>query len=248
MAYEKRRAGGRPGLVFGLVFGIFALVGTIFLAVGWFSWAEGQRFAAEGVTTMGVVEKTWESQHDCRDDDSGTTRKCTDFNVGYSYVVEGRSYQASGTTGYDQWASLSEGAEIKLRYLPSDPESVATSFSRDEVSDTGGMGVLALVFGGMGGLFAAIGWGGVAWLVLRARAAAWMRQNGVKRGAVVVTQEETSVTVNDRRMWRITWTDDTGARGQSRGRAREDLPGVGTRISIFADPQGKREAIWEGDA
>ena len=247
MSYE-RRCGVRPGFVLGLVGGIFALVGVIFLGVGWFSWSEARLFATQGVTITGLIEKRWESEVECRDDDSNTTRRCTEFNLGYSYRVDGRTYNASGTTGYEQWAALPEGSEIRLRYLPSNPERVVTSFRRDEVSDSGDLGILALIFGGMGGLCALIGGGMLGYLVLRARGAAWMRANGVPRGAVVLAQEETSVTVNDRRMWRITWKDDMGGTGQSRGRGREDLPDVGARIKVLVDPAGKRAALWEGDA
>lgn len=244
MARDGRGSMGRG---IGLIFGFFLVFGVVFCGVAWVVWGQAQDFARNGVDGFGRVDKRWESTRECKDSNSDVTRTCTDFNVGYSYEVGGKTYHASGTTGYDVWAGLEEGYQIKLRYLPGEPGSAVTDFDPEVVDASGGMGVVALIFGGLGGLFALLGGGGLGWLIWRARMGRRLRETGTARGAVVVAQEETSITVNDRRLWRITWTDDAGGRGKSRGRARVDLPQPGARITVYVDPRGKLEAMWEGD-
>ncbi len=237
MAFEKRGVFSQLLGVLGLVFGIFFLIGAIFVGVGWMSWQSAEAFRAKGVDVAGQVEKRWESTRECKDSNSDVTRTCTDFNVGYSYEVAGRVMHGSTTTDYDTYANL-----------PEDPGNAVTSLEAGRVDASGGMGVLALVFGGLGGVFFVIGAGGLVWLVRRALAATRLRDNGTARGAVVVAQEETNVRVNNRQQWRIRWKDDTGVLGASRGQAREKLPQVGDRITVYADPDGKLPPVWEGDS
>ena len=248
MAYEKRSALREVFGVLGLVFGIFVLVGGVFAAVGWLSWRSAQDFADNGVDAMATVEKRWESTRDCRDNNSDVTRTCTDFNVGYAYEVAGKTWHDSATTGYETYANLAEGSRIKVRYLPDVPGDSVTSFQADNVDASGGLGVLALVFGALGAAFLAIGGGGLAWVVRAALRRIRVRDGGTARGAVVQAREETNVRVNNRPMWRIRWTDDTGALGQSRGRPEGDLPQVGARITVYADPEGRLPSVWEGDS
>lgn len=248
MAYEKRGVLAQVFGVLGLVFGFFFVIGAVFVTVGWFVWGSAQEFAANGVDVMGQVEKRWESTRDCTDRDSNVTRTCTDFNVGYSYDVAGKTWHDSGTTDYDTYANLEEGGRIMLRYLPDDPGNSVTSFQGDGVDATGGMAVVALVFGALGGLFVVIGGGGLGWLIRGARARVALREAGTARGAVVLAQEETNVRVNGRTQWRIRWKDDAGDLGQSRGQPRDGLPQVGARIVVYADPSGRQAAVWEGDS
>lgn len=248
MAYEKRGAFGQVFGVLGLVFGFFFLVGAVFAVVGWFSLQSAREFVANGVDVMGRIEKRWESTRDCKDSNSNVTRTCTDFNVGYSYEAESKTWHDSTTTGYETWAGLEEGALIKVRYLPGDPGDSVTSLDRETVDADGGLDVLAWVFGGLGGAFVLIGGGGLAWLIRRARAGVLLRDTGTARGAVVLAQEETNVRINGRMQWRITWKDDAGNLGKSRGRLREDLPQAGARIVVYADPTGHQPAVWEGDS
>jgi hypothetical protein len=247
MAYEKRGLVAQVFGVVGLVFGFFLIVGAVFATVAWFIWGSAQDYAANGVDAMGRVEKRWESTRDCTDRDSNVTRTCTDFNVGYSYEVAGKVWHGSGTTDYDSYANLEEGGRIMLRYLAGDPGSSVTSFQADGVDATGGLALMALIFGSLGGVFVLIGGGGLGWQVRGALARVRLRDTGVARGAVVLAVEETNVRVNNRMQWRIRWKDDSGALGQSRGQARENLPEVGTRIVVYADPSGGK-AVWEGDS
>lgn len=247
MGYEKRSVMSQVFGLLGLVFGLFLLVGAVFSGVGGFSWQSAQRFQADGVDAMGTVETRWESKRPCKDRNSGITRTCTDFNLGYSYQVAGQTLHHSATTSYDTYANLTEGARIKLRYLPSDPNNSVTSFGAEVVDASGGLRVMALIFGGLGVVFLAIGVGGLVWLIRRAMTAERLRDSGTARGAVVLAQEETNVRVNGQAQRRIRWKDDSGALGASRRQPGENLPAVGDRITVYADPDGHRPAVWEGD-
>ena len=248
MAYEKRGVLRQAFGVVGLIFGFFLVIGSIFVVVAWFVWGSAQEFRAKGVDVMGQVDKRWESTRDCKDSNSNVTRTCTDFNVGYSYEVGGKTWADSGTTSYETYANLEEGERIIVRYLRDDPGNSVTSFDAETVDAMGGMAVVALIFGVLGGVFAVIGSAGLGWLIRGARRGVWLRDNGSQRGAVVLAQEETNVRVNNRVQWRIRWKDDSGDLGQSRGQARENLPQVGARIVVYADPSGRQAAVWEGDS
>ena len=248
MAYDKRGVVRQVFGVPGLVSAFFFVIGAVFAGVAWFVWGSAQEFATTGIDTMGRIETRWESQRDCTDSDSNVTRTCTEFNVGYSYEVAGKTWHDSATTDYDTYANLGAGAAIKLRYLPGDPGDSVTSFDAGRVDASGGLGVVALVFGGLGGLFVVMGGVGLVWVIRTARGRVWLREAGTERGAVVLAREETNVRVNDRMQWRIRWRDDAGALGHSRGQALEGLPEVGARIVVYADPDRKRAAVWEGDS
>lgn len=248
MSYPRRGLFSQVFGVIGLVSAIFLVIGSVFSVVGWLSWRSAQEFQANGVDVMGRVEKRWESTHDCKDNNSNVTRTCTDFNVGYAYEVAGKTLHDSATTDYNTYADLAEGTPIKLRYLPGDPGDSVTSFDPDTVDAAGGMTVLALVFGGLGGLFVLFGGGGLLWLIRGALRRNRVRDGGTARGAVVLAREETNVRVNNRVQWRIRWKDDTGAMGQSRAQPPDGLPEVGARITVYADPTGRLPAVWEGDS
>ena len=136
--------------VVGLVFGVFGFVGAVFAVVGYLTYRAGQDFAAQGVNVMGKVERRWESTRDCKDQDSTVTRTCTDFNVGYGYMVDRRMWHDSAVTDYRIYANLFEGAPVMVRYLPTDPGENATSFDARGVDAAGGLGVAGLIFGGLG--------------------------------------------------------------------------------------------------
>ena len=248
MVYEKRGMFSQVFGVLGLVFGFFLVIGAVFVTVGWFSYRSGQEFAADGVDVMGRVEKRWESTRECKDSNSTVTRTCVDFNLGYSYEAGGETRHDSATAGYEVYAGLAEGARVMVRYLPRDPSNNVTSFDAGSVDASGGMAVLALVFGGLGGVFALLGGGGLVWLLRSARQRNRVRDSGTARGAVVLVREETNVTVNNRRQWRIRWKDDSGALGQSRAQAADGLPQAGARITVYADPEGRLPPVWEGDS
>ena len=248
MAYEKRGVVAQVFGVVGLIFGVFFLIGAVFVTVAWFVWGSAQDFAANGVDVMGQIERRWESTRECKDTNSNVTRTCTDFNVGYSYEVAGKVWHDSATTDYDTYANLSDGGPIKVRVVPEDPGDSVTSFDAETVDASGGMGLVALIFGLMGGLFVLMGGGGLGWLARGALGRVTLRETGTARGAVVLAREETNVRVNGRLRWRIRWKDDAGALGSSRGQALDGLPAVGERITVYADPDHKRPSVWEGDA
>ena len=57
----------------------------------------------------------------------------------------------------------------------------------------------------------------------------------------------TNLAVNYQQMWRFIWKDDAGAPGQSFACWPVNLPAIGTRITVYADPDGNIPSVWEGD-
>ena len=148
--------------------------------------------------------------------------------------------EATTTVGSGFYGTLQTDGPIPVTYLRSDPavnevESGWTLF--------GGLLLLllALVFGGVGG--------GALWVrVRKVLQAEGLRAAGVPRRATVTALQPTRFTVNGTRLWRIQWQDETGAVGQSNGRAPGDVPAIGAVVTVYADPAGKRAAVWEGDS
>jgi Protein of unknown function (DUF3592) len=233
--------------VFGIILGLFLLIGLIFAVVGYFLYRSGQDFEAHGVDVMGRVESRWESTRDCTSNNSTQRRTCTDYNVEYSFEVGGTTQRGRGKTDFDTYAGLGEGDPIKVRYLANDPTSSATSFDPERVDASGGRTLMGMIFGGLGGLLAVVGGGGLFWLRRAGLQRAALRDTGIARSAVVQSLDETNMRVNRRMLWRMRWKDDAGATGESRARRREDLPEPGERIMVYVDPTGRLPAVWDGD-
>ncbi len=247
MTYPKRGVLAQMWGVPGLVFGIFFAVGLIVVVVAGFILQSGRDFAANGVDVAGRVEKLWESTETCRDNNNHDYI-CQAFNVGFGFAAAGKTAHGSQAVGYDIYAGLTEGSPVKVRYRDGDPTSYAVSFDGTPPAAMGDMGFVAALVGGIGSLFLVLGGVGLLVLYRIARRQVGLRDWGVMRGAVVLAQVPSNVTVNDQPLWCIRWKDDSGVIGQSRGRSQDDLPDAGERITIYADPDGKLPPVWEGDS
>lgn len=98
-----------------------------------------------------------------------------------------------------------------------------------------------------GGLLAVAGLAVVAWARGRAAGLVWMQRNGLPRPAEVIRHDRTGIRVNKRPLWRAVWRQDDGTEGQSAAQRPENLPGIGSRITVMVDPERHRPAVWEGD-
>ena len=227
-------------MIFGDMAWAFCLFVVIGLATGapalYLLW-QGWLLETQGVSVQGQVKSVWQSSDSCGKDNMDT---CTQSHVRYTYDAGGPLREATTTVGSGFYATLQTNGPIPVTYLRSDPavnevESGWTLF--------GGVLLLlfALAFAGAGG--------GAMWIRIRqVLLAEGQRDTGVSRQATVTDLQPTRFAVNGKNLWRITWRDETGAAGQSRAQAVGELPEIGAAVTVYADPAGKRPAVWEGDS
>lgn len=119
------------------VFGIFALVGTIFVIAGIFWMISGIRFRENAAEVMAVISEI----DTYRDSDGDTNHK---VYVNYSY--DGNTYNDIPLGEYS--SGMYEGKEIELLVDPVNPSRISTQL---------GSIIGSSVFIGMGGIFALVG-------------------------------------------------------------------------------------------
>lgn len=93
-----------------------------------------------------------------------------------------------------------------------------------------------------------VGWGFWA----RARGMRAMRLTGAKRSAVVTMHNQQPAGLRNWRghlvfFYKASWSDEAGGFGATLPHWQQDLPAVGAHITVYADPEGRRPAVWEGD-
>ncbi|WP_372841774.1 DUF3592 domain-containing protein [Phaeovulum sp.] len=229
MRFKKRTAVGYFWHQQGWIYALLILAG---IALATFKITEAQaaaRVLADGVEAVGqVTDKSYSSR---------AGKGLTTYRLGYSFPTPDDPYtrgeQVVSQTFYD---AQSEGAEILVRYLPSDvgisavePDSLATLYWLALAASAG------LVLAGLAG---------GAYTILRALACVGLRETGEIRAAEVtghVTEGKKNTTGH------MQWRDAVGMTGRTDTRRLGDLLPVGTAITIFADPEGRRKAVWEGD-
>ncbi len=222
---------------FGL-WGWFALAGAvgtlIFYLVGQSANKTAQQLKNEGAETTAEITQVYQSSDRNTDGDIDY-----DYNVFYRFTVDGKTFDAKEQVSYQFYKKTETGSRIPVRYWVKDP-----SVSEIEVgaSATGAwISLIGTAIFGVGTLiFARLGW-------KRARTAVWMFRHGVEREATITGLVETSVEINDVKQWRANWREAGGRTGSTYMRNIEDLPGIGTRVTVLSDPEGRRDSIWTGD-
>ena len=117
--------------------GIFALVGTIIIIVGIITNVKTSQFKESAVEVNGVIEDIVIEEHTDE----------TDYDVYVSYEYDGEYYEDVHLDFYS--SSMYEGQEIDLLIDPDNPTDVHTN---------DGDLFFTLMFVGLGGLFALIGY------------------------------------------------------------------------------------------
>ena len=236
MVYPKR---SRASLIFGdagWVFGLFLLGGAATGVPALFMLGHAAQLYSQGVPVQGKVDQLWQTQESCGKDNLDS---CNRYHVHYSFDAGGPLHEDTASVGAEFYASLQAGGAIAVRYVRGNPD-----INEVEGGWSAFGGVLLLLFSLVFTAVAAVAiWTRVR-TVLRGER---LRDTGLARQATVTGQARTNITVNNRQLWRITWRDDSGAEGQSRGRALPDLPATGTVITIYADPAAAVPAVWDGD-
>lgn len=166
----------------------FLAVGLVFAAVGVWVWTGDRALAERGAHTTGTVIDLARRY----DNDGGTTyRPVVAFRD-----AAGTRHRFVGQVGSNPPAH-SPGETVAVIYDPAAPGRAMIDGFMDRY-------FLPLVFGGMGGLFAAIGGGMLFAFVRRRRIVAQLRETGVPISArFVECYRDTGTRVNGRSPWRV---------------------------------------------
>ena len=189
----------------------------------------------------------WALQFDGEDATGQVTRlwmqgsgKSLEMFVAYEFNADGRFFSGENSVTLTLFRTLSEGDFIALRYGKNDPQlSAITIFGEHRGLRAFGFCMLFLV---------------VLVLLLAALSSqieasyrmTYLLKVGARRSAVVINYAN-APGVSDGSLSSILWQDETGAAGQSRMMTATRLPNLGATITVYADPEEKLPAVWDGE-
>ncbi len=163
--------------------GIFALVGTIFIIVGIMANVKSSQFKEYAVEVNGVIEDIVIEEHTDE----------TDYDVYVSYEYDGVYYEDIHIDFYS--SSMYEGQEIDLLIDPDNPTDIHSS---------DGDLFFTLMFVGLGGLFALIGYIILIVSILNKKKKARLLESGQHiYGEIESMEQDYSITINGRHPFRI---------------------------------------------
>lgn len=182
----------------GIVFGLGALVGLVVLSV---LVAEEQSFRREGVRVAATVtdKDTYQKRSGNRGNSSSTH-----YRVHYRFSdAGGAAHEGHGDVSRQLWDALQPGGALEVEYVPSRPGRNRPAGS----SARGLIGAVALVptIAGLVALvmFAIVGRRAV-------RSARLLGQGVVTQGMITAKREDTSLTINNRHPFRVSYTFTLG--------------------------------------
>lgn len=225
---------------FSLALGRFGWVFASLLCVGVLAFISELQTVRSGwllnhrpVEVTGRVTNWQIEAHQCRKGDRGP---CPMTILAYEFLTpEGQVAVDTLVGRYFQPEGMAVNGSILVRYLAENPDVNEVEFGLTFRSGVWGC-VAGAFFALMGSSFGSYVW----WANHLIR----MRGGGVARKAVVLNGPEQTPL----QFWVIKWRDEVGETGQSLTRLTEyDWPKKGEEITIYADPQGKLPAVWEGD-
>jgi Protein of unknown function (DUF3592) len=220
------------------LWGWFALLATVLSVIAWFiataNIQAAQRLVIEGVETTAELTRVYRSTD--KDSDGRTTYR---YKASYRFTVAGKTYEDEQDLTYDFYQKIGTGQRIPARYWAKDPSVSEIEPGRTaKAAWIAGFGALALSFAAL--IFARLG-------LNRAASTTWMHRHGVKQHAMVTGHIKSWLSINNRPRWRATWRQEDGREGCTYLVRFDQLPNIGTYISILADPEGQRDSIWIGD-
>lgn len=163
--------------------GIFALVGTIIIIVGIITNVKMSQFKESAVEVNGVIEDIVIEEHTDE----------TDYDVFVAFEYDGEYYEDVHLDFYS--SSMYEGQEIELLIDPDNPTDVHTS---------DGDLFFTLMFVGLGGLFALIGYIILIVSILNKKKKAGLLERGQHiYGEIESMEQDYSITINGRHPFRI---------------------------------------------
>jgi len=205
-------------------------VTAVFMALAYFGSRTADRLATEGAETSATVT----DKRRTSDSDGGT-----DYTIRYSFDLGAEVIEDRQDVSLGFYNRVQEGDQIPVRYWTGDP-----SVSEVEAGEAATTGLIGKIGTALSGIFALI-FGRLAWR--RASHATWLARHGFRRQVTIADHQETNVTINDTRQWKATWREADGREGATRMARRDNLPEIGSQISILIDPENRRASMWEGD-
>lgn len=216
---------------------VVLMLALVLFGVGGAKAYRAYQFETHGVTAEASV--TRKERRERRDSDGN--RRITLF-VTYSYLPQGGGGLVSrrAEVGSRFYNSVREGGSFTVRYLPDRPRTheMGVGATRQEATETAGLGLLALMGAGGLGLF----FGARAVPLMRALA-----RGQVRRAEVIVHVEKPRRRKKTGgRYGKLRWRDETGAEGESGWVPMLDVAShpVGSRITVLVDPRSGR-SWWE---
>jgi hypothetical protein len=207
--------------------GIFAALGVVFvIGAGW-SFLADRNFAAAGARAQGTVIEMIGSRD-------------SDGDYSYKPVVEfrdaeGRRHEFTSNVSSSP-PQHSTGESVEVIYDPASPNRAVIDSFLDRF-------LLPLIFGGLGTVFAAIGFGVLFARLRRRQIAAQLRANGLPiQAKVSECFHDTSLKVNGRSPWRVVCQATHPADGKVHSFTSEAIwvnPNAqldGKEVRVFVDP------------
>jgi hypothetical protein len=174
-----------------------------------------------------------------------TKDRSTSYRVTYRFTTpQEQLVEGYGTASRVTWEALTEEGPVAVRYLPQDP-------TRNRLEGESG-GFIALIFLGLGCVFAPIGGGLLLKDLRRLRTERCLLQSGMVTEGTVIEVVETNLRVNNRQHWaiRYRYQDHVGKprEGQSGYLDAEEAASwrIGQTGSVRFDRQHPEHSLWLG--
>jgi len=219
---------------FGWLFALLLCLGLLGLVAAAQEVRNGWTFNNRAVEVTGRIDFLAIGASPCTKGDGGD---CPKTIVRYHFNTPDGAVRGEARIGPRDGASLRHGGPILLRSLPGDPAQQEVEYGSTLRHGVFGLAISAL-FALIGSCFGSYVW----W----ANHMIWLRKTGeVRRATVSSAGPERDPLL---KTWFIRWGDDAGGEGKSQWYWSPDAqPRAAEPITVFADPAGKRPAVWEGD-
>jgi hypothetical protein len=205
-------------------------VGAVFVVLAVIGSRDAERLSSEGADATAIVT----DRRRTSDSEGGT-----DYTVRYSFTVGDETIEDRQDVSFLFYQAHGEGDAVPVRYWIGDP--TVSEIERGDAATMGWIGTICTVITAAVALvFARIAW-------KRAAHATWMARNGVRRQVTVTRHVQTNVSINDVAQWTAHWIEADGRDGATRMARHENLPPVGSQITILIDPEHRRDSIWQDD-
>jgi len=221
------RMGGWFAVAFAVPLVILTLISNWQLGIA-------ERFETEGRETVAVVRDKYFTESTDSDGDRTVT-----YYLVLDYVTQaGEAMNINRSVGNGVYNRAKLGDRMPIWYLETEPDR--TELRRGETLSG------SRVAQGIGLVFGLLTLGSVWYSGRWAVAAVRARRYGTRETARVTGLKQTSVRVNNKPRYRLTWREASGREGESLMYPRDEVDGypVGSEIAVY---QGIKRAWWSGD-
>jgi len=239
------------GATFGLWFGgIWLVVGLPFLVLGLYfgiqQYTVGQRMKTDGVVASGVVLTKWIATDRSYSSRSNGNTSSPNYWTSFRFqTARGETVKGEAEVDENTWDNLIERQPIKVTYLPNAPQQY-------RVEGEKGSWILALIFAGLGALFATVGGIVLVRAVRHWRANSRLRHSGTPADATVESIGPARITINGvpQLVVRYRYQDSSGRSrtGRSDPMSPEEAEAwkTGDRGRVRFDAHLPQRSLWLG--